>query len=274
LILAGGGPVAALLAITAARSVEIAFYWIGLPIPPAGEGAGGNLRQMAGPTLVQAVSLQLFFRVDILLLGAMGAASGAIGWYAAAQQVAVIAPLVAGVVAPMATVALARGTGSKDIATLDRRTDHISCLGLILFIASAGVAPLLAPLLFGPEFAPAAPLFAWLALGGAGTWLSAMGSGRWAAAGQVRWPAAVSLAALLVAVPAHVLSIPAFGALGAAIVTATTGALAGTVMHLSAPGHSSRRVLETLAALGLGAIAAVAAHGGLSGALSWLGWAA
>ncbi|MGP1357312.1 lipopolysaccharide biosynthesis protein [Roseicyclus sp.] len=274
-ILAGGGPVAALLAIAAARCVELAFYGLRLPIPLPGAARGIRLRRIAGPTLLQAVSLQLFHRVDILLLGAFGTAAGALGWYAAAQQVAVIPPLVAGVVAPLATVALARTPGGAGHGDIDRRVDRVAAVGLILFVALAGVAPPLAPLLFGDGFAGAAPLFAWLALGGAGSWLGAIGSGRWAAAGRMLPPAAVSAGGLAVAVAAHVIVIPVHGVTGAAIVTAATGGAAGLLIHLSAPGPRVGRAVETLAALALGGLAAILAHGALGRALGWaLGWAA
>jgi O-antigen/teichoic acid export membrane protein len=272
-ILAGGGAVAALATIAVARSGEIAWYWTRLRLPLGGGGPMVDLAGMAGSTLVQSVSIQLFNRVDILLLGALGTAAGAVGWYAAAQHVAVIPALVAGVVAPMATVALARGKDGRDLDLLDRRTDQVAASGVVLFLAAVGAAPPFVPVLFGPEFAPAAPLFAWLALGGAGAWLNALGSGRWAAAGRMRVPAALSAVALVVAVPAHLLAIPEHGPIAAALITSIAGVSAGLGIHLSAPGRSAGRALLTAVALGFGALAALVLNRGITSALAALGWA-
>lgn len=270
-ILAGGDAVASLAAIAVARGVEIAWYRARVCLP-FGCGPRVDLAGMAGSTLVQSVSIQLFNRVDILLLAAHGTAAGAIGWYAAAQHVAVIPALVAGVVAPMAIVAIARGADGRDLNPLDRRLDQVAAGGLFLFVAVAGAAPPFVPILFGQAFAPAAPLFAWLALGGAGAWLSALGSGRWAAAGRMRFPAAVSATALAVAVPAHLLTIPAYGPVAAAAVTSIAGGVAGLVTHLAAPRRSTGRACLAVAALGFGAVAALALNRGVANTLAALGW--
>lgn len=273
-ILAGGGAVAALAAIAVARLGEIAWYRTRIRLPLGRDGPMVDLAGIAGSSLVQSVSIQLFNRVDILLLAALGTAAGAVGWYAAAQHVAVIPALVAGVVAPMATVALARGKDGGDFDRLDRRTDQVAASGLILFVAAIGAAPPFVPVLFGPDFVPAAPLFAWLALGGAGAWLNALGSGRWAAAGSMRVPAALSTLALLVAVPAHLLAIPEYGPIAAALVTSLAGGGAGLAIHLSAPGRSAGRAVLTAVALGLGALAALVLNRGIASTLAALGWAA
>jgi len=150
----------------------------------------------------------------------------------------------------------------------------VAASGLILFVAAFGAAPPFVPVLFGPDFVPAAPLFAWLALGGAGAWLNALGSGRWAAAGSMRVPAALSTLALLVAVPAHLLAIPEYGPIAAALVTSLAGGGAGLAIHLSAPGRSAGRAVLTAVALGLGALAALVLNRGIASTLAALGWAA
>lgn len=263
------GPAGALAALALARVAEIAWCRRHGAIPlarPADRSAGAPAfgRGMAGTFLLQALCLQLFQRLDILLLSALGASGTAVGWYAAAQQVATAPMLAAGVVAPLVTVALVGAEAAERRGGLGRRADMVALGGLVAAMLGAGLAVPLAPVLFGPAYAPAAPLFAWLVLGGGGAWLLTIATARASAAGDLAGPLRASVALLALALLGWCVAIPSAGAEGAAAVTGLVALVAGVALHLAladARARLARRCVETAGALLLGgALGLGAAH--------------
>jgi O-antigen/teichoic acid export membrane protein len=182
-----------------------------------------------------ALSVRLFDRLGLFALMALGGSAEQAGFYGAAQNLLILAGIFNLSVGPIltSTVAAARQTGNeaqaKRAATLALR------LGLWMFPFTAivsGASGEVVELLFGTAFAPAAPLVAVLIMGAPALVVTSMAFGLLVSLGRPR-PAAVLTAPLLpLALLGHVLVVPRFGALGAALVTTTTALAAASLCAL------------------------------------------
>jgi len=97
----------------------------------------------------------------------------------------------------------------------------------------AGAAPEIVGFVFGPTYAPAAPLLALLVFGVLAQTMLSVITTLFTAAGKPAWPFAVAGPMLPLALTGHLLLIPRWGAMGAALVTtlvAGLGAMAALLL--------------------------------------------
>jgi len=237
-----GVPLTAIAAlIVAATTVELAIVrWRAMSRrhtvdPTTGRGADNQPLTMRGlvayaaPLAVSAICLRLFERIDIFALRALGGSMESVAAYGVAQNLALGPGLFGSAFTPALIAALSYRLARGDdggARQLSRDALRAGFLMVPLTLLAAGAAPELIALLFGPAYAAAAPLFAILLVGAAGTLLIALAGGVLVAAGQLRWTVALTAPLLLVAGIAHLVLIPRMGAVGAATVTAGT-AIAG-----------------------------------------------
>ena len=235
-----GAPLAGIaVLIVAATSVELVMVrWRASSsrqtVDPSA-GRGGNPLTMRGllvyaaPLAVSAICLRLFDRIDIFALRVLGGSMESVAAYGVAQNLALGPGLFGSAFTPALIAALSYRLARGDDGGARELSGDALRLGFLmvpLILLVAGAAPGLIALLFGPAYAPAAPLFSILLIGAAGTLLIALAGGVLVAAGHLRWTVVLTAPLLLVALSAHLLFIPKMGAVGAATVTAGT-AIAG-----------------------------------------------
>ena len=191
-----------------------------------------DLWNLAAPVFLLTLSARLFDRLGLLALQALGDSTAETGFYGASQNVLMLSGVVSAAVSPilLSTLAASRRAGTQ--AHADRVADLAvrASVWLLPFAALvAGSSTEIVALLFGPAFAAAAPLVAWLIFTAVGLVVVSVASAVLIAVGRP-WPAIWLTAPLLpVALVGHVLLIPRFGALGAAAVTTSTALLGAAV---------------------------------------------
>lgn len=221
--------------IVAATAVELTIVWwravaTRSAVHPTGRGANkpltmSGLVAYAAPLAVSAICLRLFERMDIFALRVLGGSIDSVAAYGVAQNLALGPGLFGAAFTPALIAALSYrlARGDDDGARqLSREALRAGFFMVPLTLLTAGAAPELIALLFGPAYAAAAPLFALLLVGAAGTLLIALAGGVLVAAGQLRWTVFLTAPLLLLAGIAHLVLIPKMGATGAATVTAGT----------------------------------------------------
>jgi len=177
------------------------------------------LLRRAWPFALSGIVANLHMRVGPLMLGVLATPSE-LGWFGAAARVGRAAKLAPQAIFAGALPVLSReyGRDRTEAQRVSRMLDRaLAALSAAVAIACALAAPLLMRLLYGPQFAAAAPALVWVAVG----LIPALSnSGRkvflYAAGGEalvVKW----SAAALLLQVAGGALLIPSFGSAGAAI---------------------------------------------------------
>jgi len=233
LVAMGRGLVALVTLATAVQLVQIASalaLWrpiFGARAAPTRASPGlVPLLRRAWPFALSGIVANLQLRVGPLMLGVLATPSD-LGWFGAAARVGRAAKLAPQAIFAGALPVLSREYG-RDRAEA-QRVSHmlgraLAALSTAVALACALGAPLLMRLLYGPQFAAAAPTLVWVAIG----LIPALSnSGRkiflYAAGGEalvVKW----SAAALLLQVACGALLIPPLGSAGAEISVAVAEA--------------------------------------------------
>ncbi len=253
LIAAGWSIAGVITANLGARALELGVYRRRQTIPVRGSAPGGlsSARNFLGSLLVYALCLQLFNRVDLLMLGLLDAPPDSIGHFSAAQNLALAPGLFAMVFTPMLIASLGRAekNGNKtEVMRLRSGSTRLAWGLWALAIPVAAGSDRLVTLLFGAGFAPSGPLLALLAVAGGSLVVLSVWSAQEVARGRHRRPLAAVLPMLGVALALHWVLIPRFGALGAAWSTAASACLAAVVAQaLGAPGLK-RKLIEIIIA--------------------------
>lgn len=257
LVMAGFGVEGVVVALIVARITEIAWSR-SLAAPPL-RGPRRlrheRLGAVATTSFVYALCLQFFNRIDILLLTALGAVPATISEFAAAQGLASAPGLFAMVVSSMMIAAITRAeaVGTEDEGRrLRGYCDQVAAVAAGATVALAGAAPSLSRILFGAKFEGAAPLLTLLLLGGAGSIVLSLCTAQLIVSNRYRTLLAVGATMLTSAIVGHLLSIPVWGASGAAATTATVSGLAALAASLSVPGSRSVRLARLAKALACG----------------------
>ena len=197
----------------------------GIPI------SAGQLLTYATPIAVSAICLRLLDRMDIFALRLFGGAMENVAAYGVAQNLALGPALFGSAFVPAVVAAFsyraARGdlTGARGLSGQALRAGFLM-LGLTLLLA--GAAPGLIELLFGARYATAAPLFALLIVAAAAALLTGLAIAVLVGAGKLPWTVRLTLPLVLIAAIGHALLVPRYGAVGAAIVTASTAFIGAT----------------------------------------------
>lgn len=271
LVTAGLGVEGVIAALILARIAEIAWSrrLVAPPLLGSAKIRHGRLGTLATTSFLYSLCNQLFNRIDILLLTALGGSAVALSEFAAAQGLAMAPGLFAMVVSGLMIAAITRSEAVGNEGEgwrLRGYCDQVAAVAAGATVALAGAAGSLSTVLFGARFAGAAPLLTLLLLGGAGSIVLSLGTAQLIVSNRYRTLLAIGAAMLTLAVAGHLLSIPAWSARGAAATTATMSALGGLAAALSVPGSRSVRLARLAKALacglaGFGAARAIATLG-------------
>lgn len=257
LVTAGMRVEGVILAMVLARIAEIAWsrHLVAPPLLGVARIRHGRLRALAATSFLYALCNQVFNRIDILLLTALGGAPAAISEFAAAQGLAMAPGLFAMVVSGLMIAAITRAEavgGEVEGRRLRGYCDQVAAVAAGATVALAGAAASLSTVVFGARFDGAAPLLTLLLLGGAGSILLSMGTAQLIVSNRYRTLLAIGATMLTLAICGHLLSIPVWGARGAAATTATMSGLAALAASLSVPGARSVRLARLAKALACG----------------------
>jgi len=274
----GLGIPGAILGSILATSVELAIArWFARP--PILLRGGFPIRRLwtyAGPLFLFVAATRLLDKMDLVMLKGLGGTAADVGFFGAAQNLALLPIVLAGAFSPLLLASVSQelhmGTREKAQALCGR-----SSRGMLYMIpvaaAIAGAAPEIIQFLFGTAFLPGAPLLALLTFAGAARALLSADTAMLTAAGKPRWTFAIAGPMVLLALVGHLLIIPRWGAVGAAAVTmvvSVVGALASAaavrrVWGLTPPWATLARCLAA------GAVAYVIMAGWATpGALLWI----
>ncbi len=189
----------------------------------------------AAPLFLAALSLVLYNRLDLLALKVLGGTAAQAGIYGAAQNLSLAPGIFALSFSPLLLSTLSRVLQAEDgrpAKELGRDAMRVA-IGLFpLAGMTAGAAPEIVGLIFGPLFLPAAPLLAYLIFGAVAMVMISVTTAILTAAGKPGWTFALTGPLVPLAIAGHIALIPRSGALGAALVTtlfAGLGALAAVV---------------------------------------------
>ncbi len=187
-----------------------------------------QLLTYATPLAVSAICLRLLDRMDIFALRVLGGALENVAAYGVAQNLALGPTLFGTAFVPALVAAFSYrstrgdGVGARRLSGQALRAGFL-LLGLTLL--AAGAAQGLIELLFGVRYAAAAPLFAFLIVGAGATLVNGLATAILVGAGELRWIARLTVPLVIVAAIGHTLFVPRYGAVGAAVVTASTALL-------------------------------------------------
>jgi O-antigen/teichoic acid export membrane protein len=220
---------ATLVELLVARSVQP------IPLRERGGIAPAQMWGVAAPLMLYGTTMQLFGKVDLLALSALGGTARDAGLYGAAQNLAVAPGLFALAIGPLllATLARMRRIGHTDEARLVGRAALRVTFVLVPFAALvAGTATELVHVVFGASFDAAGPLLALLFASAVAIAVMAVAVAIITAADHQRVVSLLGVVVLAGALVGHATLIPRFGASGAALVT-TVAATAGALVSVA-----------------------------------------
>lgn len=254
--LGGWSVTGAIVAMIGTSVVELALArrfirpsWFGLTTFPA-----RKLWGTAAPLLGAALVWRVIDKFGLFLLKALGATAAQAAVYGVAQNLTVVAGLVAMAFAPLllSTITrLLRDDREAHARLMGRDAMRLAWLLVPMAGLSAGASGEVVGVIAGRAFAPAGPLLAVLIFQAVAAVLAGIASAILIAAGKSTWNLRLTVPMLPIALAAQVWAIPRYGALGAAAVTTvvTVGAaaaLVGAVWRLwrvTAPAASILRSL-------------------------------
>lgn len=181
-----------------------------------------RLWDYALPLFLASVAVRILDKLDLFMLTSLGGTAARAGEYGAAQNLSIVPGLLAlsfsGIL--LATLSRARRVGDEPAARHAARNAMRLVVLLVPFGAmTAGAAPGIVVSIFGAAFAASAPLLALLINGALALLLVAVASSILTAAGRPRLVLAATAPLVPIAIAAHLLVIPRYGAIGAAAVT-------------------------------------------------------
>lgn len=186
------------------------------------------LWSVAAPLMLYGVALQLYTRIDLFALSALGHSPVDAGLYAAAQNLSVTPGLFGMAMGPLllATLARLRRADAEERArSVGRDALRVSIALVPLAAVVAGAAPEIVRVVFGASFAASGPLLALLFGGGVALAIMSIAVSILTAVDEQRVVSMLGLAVVAAAIIGHLVMIPRFGAVGAATVTTVTGAI-------------------------------------------------
>jgi O-antigen/teichoic acid export membrane protein len=187
------------------------------------------------PLFLFALSMRICDKLDLLVLKVLGATAAQAGIYGAAQNLSLVPGIFALSFSPLLLSTLSRVlcAGDTCLAKATSRDAMRVVIGLLPFAGmTAGAAPEIVGLIFGPAFLPAAPLLALLIFAGVARVMISVTTAILTAAGKPGWTFALIGPLLPLTTAGYLLLIPRWDAIGAALVTslfAGLGALAAVL---------------------------------------------
>jgi O-antigen/teichoic acid export membrane protein len=113
---------------------------------------------------ISSMATMIIMRIDIFMLEAMST-SGQVGYYASANQLAYLFPLITGSITTVLLPRVSRLEGGEPLRGYVRRVLQFSPVVLLVLTPLVLVAPFLIPFLMGSEYVPSVPIFRILILG-------------------------------------------------------------------------------------------------------------
>jgi len=227
-----GSIMGAVLGSVGATAVELLVAQRLGAVPLRGRSAIGWSRmwQVAAPLMVYGAAMQLFSKIDLFVLSALRGTSPDVGLYAAAQNLAVPPGLFALALAPLllATLGRLRRAGADaDARRVARAALRVSIALVPLAGVIAGTADELVRVVFGPSFAGSGLLLALLFSGGVALVVMSVSVSIVTAMDAQRVVSVLGVGVLATALVGHLVLIPRYGAVGAAIVTGGASIVGG-----------------------------------------------
>jgi O-antigen/teichoic acid export membrane protein len=195
-----------------------------------------KLWNYAVPLFLFALSMRLYEKLDLFALKLMGGTAAQIGYYGAAQNLALIPGIFSLSFSPLLLSTLTRMLAQGDSISarqISRNAMRAIVLMLPLAGLTAGAAPEIVQFIFGATFGAAAPILAILIFGAIALAMISVTTAILTAAGKPNWTFALAAPLVPLAIAGDLVAIPRLGASGAALVTTTVaslGAIASVLM--------------------------------------------
>ena len=215
-----GGSLAALVMIRAAIR------------PPLWGRAAASVQGLWGyavPLFLGAMAIQAFNRLDLLMVKALVDTPGAAGYYGAAQNMAIGPGLIAAAFSPLllgTLAALAREGRMDDVRSMVQQVFRLMFVLLPFIGILSPAAPDLAAIVYGPAFVQAGPAAGILFFAAAALFIVSVTTAVMIALGRPNVALGMAAPLVPIALAAHWIVVPRFGAAGAAAVTACLSWLA------------------------------------------------
>jgi O-antigen/teichoic acid export membrane protein len=188
------------------------------------------------PLFLQAVGMRLFIRVDLLVVKALSGSPAAAGYYGAARNLTIVpVGMFAASFVPLLLVTLTRLVRQRqnEAARIIVWQSVLLVLCTIPFAGlAAGAAPEIVGLVYGSPFSASVPLLGWLIFAAVAIILISVSTVALTAAGRPSMTFAISGPLVPLALMAHVILVPRFGAVGAAAATTVLTCLGAGVAIL------------------------------------------
>ena len=228
-----GSIMGAVVGSVGATAVEllVARWFERVPVRGPSPIGWSRMWRVAAPLVVYGAAMQLFSKIDLFALSALKGTSPDVGLYAAAQNLAVPPGLFALSLAPLllATLGRLRRAGAAADARRVARDALRVSFALVPFAALvAGTADDLVRVVFGPSFGGSGLLLAMLFSAGVALVVMSVAVSIVTAMDAQGVVSVLGIGVLAAALAGHLLLIPRFGAVGAAMVTAMAGVAGGT----------------------------------------------
>jgi O-antigen/teichoic acid export membrane protein len=183
-----------------------------------------NLWDYAWPLFLYTVSINIFRQLDLLFVKAMCEAPSMAGFYGATKNLTLVPTLISIALSPLLIAKLSQliKLGHEEEAYTIARMSMRLILCILPFVGlAAGSAAQLIEAIYGTGFMPAAPLFVVLILGASGMSMISVTVSILIVADRPRLPVELIGPLVPIASLAYYLVIPRFGAIGAALMTAS-----------------------------------------------------
>ncbi len=190
-----------------------------------------RLAEYAAPLFLFSLSIRLYGMIDLFMLKLLGGTAEQAGIYSAAQNLALAPGLFTMAISPLLLATLSRMLHQQDLAGARIIARHAlrGAIGLLPFAAAiAGTADGVVAFVFGQEFLPGGHWLAILIFSATGQVLIGMVTAIVTAGGRPGWTVALAAPLVPLVIIGHLLLIPRFGAIGAALVTGS-GSLIGAL---------------------------------------------
>ena len=234
LVEAGLGVTGAVAATVGAAALELVVAWcfVRPPLVWAGPTPWRELTRLAAPIFLAGVSVQVFARVDLICVQVIGWGTAGTGLYGAAQSLAALPGFITTAFTPALLASLTTLVAAGD-RTSARTLSRHAIRGVLWLVpvaaAVAATSGVIVRLLFGQDFAEAAPVLAVLSFAGLPTVMLVVITTLLVAYDRPWVSVAVTAPLVPLAVVGHIVAIPRLGGLGAAIVTAAVSLVVAAI---------------------------------------------
>jgi O-antigen/teichoic acid export membrane protein len=257
---AGISVMAAIGTCIGASLVEFAVGRLSLgPLKSAGTDDSVRLKRLAATLMVSTLSLAILGKMDLLLIKALGLPAQQAGFYAAAQNLALMPGIFGQAISAVVLSVLTRLASERDFETFRNMAQQSLTAGLCLLPVAgvvAGGATEITTLCFGQPFQSASNVLPALFMGAVAQVMFGLMTSVLTAGGHAALTALLAGTLLFTALGSHLWSIPLWGPLGAAWTTALTLLAGTTVAYVAALNllHVKLSFVSLALATSLGAI--------------------